>query len=173
MLSLNIPKKINIVVKEDFLLIEGPLGIKKKKKSKNIQLFFDKDSHKLFLLNNDLKEKHFYLSIINKLILGVLKGFCVKLNIVGVGYKAVVENNFLNLKLGFCHSVLYEIPSGITVKVLNQKLLTLAIIGNDFQKINQVAAEIRTLKPVEPYKGKGIKYQQEIVKKKEGKKTNV
>jgi large subunit ribosomal protein L6 len=75
--------------------------------------------------------------------------------------------------LGFCHNVLYEIPSGITVKVLNQKLLTIAIIGNDFQKINQVAAEIRALKPVEPYKGKGIKYQQEIVKKKEGKKTNV
>lgn len=173
MLSLNIPKKINIVVKEDFLLIEGPLGIKKKKKSKNIQLFFDKDSHKLWLLNTDLKEKHFYLSIINKLILGVLKGFCVKLNIVGVGYKAVVENNILNLKLGFCHNVLYEIPSGITIKVLNQKLLTIAIIGNDFQKINQVAAEIRALKPVEPYKGKGIKYQQEVVKKKEGKKTNV
>lgn len=173
MLSLNIPKKINIIVNEDFLLIEGPLGTKKKKKSKNIEMFFDKNTQKLWLLNPSLKEKHFFLSIINKMILGVLKGFCVKLSIVGVGYKAVVESNTLTLKLGFCHNVLYQIPEGITIKVSSQKNLTIAILGNDFQQINQVAAEIRALRPVEPYKGKGIKYQTEVVKRKEGKKTNV
>lgn len=149
------------------------MGQKKKKKSKHINLVFDNSTQKLWLLNTDLKEKHFYLSILNKLIWGVLKGFCVKLNIIGVGYKAVVEGNQLNLKLGFCHNILYSIPAGITIKVLNQKLLTLVISGNDFQQINQVAAEIRSLKPVEPYKGKGIKYFNEIVKRKEGKKTNV
>lgn len=138
-----------------------------------MELFFDKTSNKLWFLNIDLKEKHFFLAILNKLIIGVLKGFCVKLNIVGVGYKAVVEKDLLTLKLGFCHNVLYKIPSGVVIKVLNQKILTLVIFGNDFQQINQVAAEIRMLKPVEPYKGKGIKYFNEIVKKKEGKKTNV
>lgn len=173
MLSLNIPKKVNIIINEEFLLIEGPLGIKKKKKSKNIQLIFDKSTQKLWLLSENLKEKHFFLAIINKMIIGVLKGFCVKLNIVGVGYKAVVENSSLNLKLGFCHNTFYQIPEGITIKVSTQKGLTIAIFGNDFQQINHVAAEIRALKPVEPYKGKGIKYQTEVVKRKEGKKSNV
>lgn len=173
MLSLIIPKKINIEIFEDFIIISGPLGTLKKKKSKKINLFFDKNSQKLWFLNEDLKEKHFFLSILNKLILGVLNGFSVKLNIIGVGYKAFVENTTLNLKLGFCHNVLYPIPSGIQIKILPSKLLTLVVFGNNFQKVTQVAAEIRALKPAEPYKGKGIKYFKEVVRKKEGKKTNV
>ena len=173
MLNLNIPKKINIELFEDFIMISGPLGTIKKKKSKKIDLFFDKTSRKLWFLNKNLKKKHFFLSILNKLILGVLNGFSVKLNIVGVGYKAVVENSTLNLKLGFCHNVLYEIPAGIQIKILPSKLLTLLVLGNNFQKVTQVAAEIRALKPAEPYKGKGIKYYKEVIRKKEGKKTNV
>ena len=66
-------------------------------------------------------------------------------------------------------NIIYNIPDGITIKVLNQKLLTIAILGNDFQQINQIAAEIRALKPVEPYKGKGILYNNEIVRRKVGK----
>jgi large subunit ribosomal protein L6 len=97
----------------------------------------------------------------------------MKLNIIGVGYKAFVEQNQLILKLGFSHNIIYKIPQDITIKILNQKLLTLLILGNDFQKVNQTAAEIRALKPAEPYKGKGIKYFNEIVRRKEGKKTNV
>lgn len=173
MLSINIPKKIKITLTEDWIIIEGPLGIKKKKKSKKIELFFDENTNKLWLLNENLKEKHFYLAILNKLILGVLKGFYFKLNIIGVGYKAFVEGKTLTLKLGFSHNVLYNIPENINVKILNQKLLTLMISGNDFQQVTQVAAQIRALKPAEPYKGKGIKYFNEIIKKKEGKKTNV
>lgn len=173
MLSLNIPKKINIEITDNWIKIEGPLGIKKKKKSKNIQLFFDKNTRKLWLLNENLKEKHFYLAMLNKLVLGVLNGFYVKLQIVGVGYKAFLEENSLVLKLGFSHNIYYKIPKDITIKILNQKLLTLLIIGNDFQRTNQIAAEIRKLRTVEPYKGKGIKYFDEIVKKKEGKKSNV
>lgn len=173
MLSLNIPKKINIEITENWIKIEGPLGIKKKKKSKNINLFFDKNTRKLWLLNENLKEKHFYLAMLNKLILGVLKGFYVKLNIIGVGYKAFLEKNSLVLKLGFSHNIYYEIPKDVAIKILNQKILTLLISGNDYQRIHQIAAEIRTLRPVEPYKGKGIKYFEEIVKKKEGKKSNV
>lgn len=173
MLSLNIPKKIDIEITEQWIIIKGPLGYKKKKKSKNLDFFFDKKTQKLWLLNDTLKKKHFYLSILNKIIWGVLKGFSVKLNIIGVGYKANLENNFLKLKLGYSHLVTYEIPKDISIKILNQKLLTLVISGIDYQKVTQVAAEIRALKPVEPYKGKGIKYFDEIVKRKEGKKTNV
>ena len=173
MLSLNIPKKIKINISEEFIIIEGPLGIKKKKKSKDLKFFFDTTTHKLWLLNQNDPQKHFYLSILNKIIFGVLKGFSIKLNIVGVGYKAMIEEKNLILKLGYSHNIIYTIPADITIKVLNQRTLTLLIFGNDLQKVNQIAAEIRALRPVEPYKGKGIKYFNEIVKRKEGKKTNV
>lgn len=173
MLCLNIPKKISITVYDNFILIQGPLGIKKKKISKDLLLYVDSKANKLWLLNTDLKEKHFFLTILNNLILGVLHGYSVKLNIVGVGYKAFVNEDILSLKIGFCHNVTYTIPKNISIKVLNQKLLTLIISGNDYQQVTQVAAEIRALKPVEPYKGKGIKYLDEVVKRKEGKKTNV
>lgn len=173
MLSLNIPKKIDVSITQDWVIITGPLGSKKKKKSENISLHYDKTTHKLWLLSGDSKEKHFYLSILNKIILGVWKGFSIKLNIVGVGYKVFLDNQVLTLKLEFSHNTVYKIPPDIKVRILSQKLITLVIFGNDFQKVNQVASEIRALKPSEPYKGKGIKYFNEIVKRKEGKKTNV
>jgi large subunit ribosomal protein L6 len=149
------------------------LGTIIKKKSKTINLSFDTNMSKLCLLNDSLKQKHFYLAIINKIIFGVLKGFTKKLNIIGVGYKAVIENKRLVLKLGYSHNVLYNIPNEISIKILNQKTLTLLILGSDLQKVNQVAAEIRLLRPAEPYKGKGIKYFNENIKRKEGKKSNV
>ena len=173
MLSLNIPKKINIIVFENHIVIEGPLGHIKKKKSKNMFLYFDRNLNKLWLINHDLKEKHFYLAILNKLILGVWKGFSIKINIIGVGYKAFLNKNTLSLKIGFNHLIYYKIPNDISIKISPKKLVTLVVFGNNFQKVQQVAAEIRSLKPVEPYKGKGIKYFKEVVKKKEGKKTNV
>lgn len=173
MLSLNIPKQISIEVSENWLLIKGPLGSKKKKKSKNLQLIFDKESSKLWLLNTTLNNKHFYLKILNNMILGVWKGFCVKLNIIGVGYKVFLEKDHLLFKLGFSNNIIYPIPADIKIKITTQKQITILIFGNDFQKLNQIAAEIRALKPADPYKGKGIKYFNEIVKKKEGKKTNV
>lgn len=173
MLSLNIPRKIKINISENWIIIEGPLGIKKKKKSKNLHFFLDLKANKLWLSAiNDLK-KHFYLALLNRIIFGVLKGFSIKLNIIGIGYKAFIEEKILKLRLGFSHNILYTIPKDITIKILNQRTLTLLIIGNDLQKVNQTAAEIRNLRSVEPYKGKGIKYFNEIVKKKEGKKTNV
>jgi large subunit ribosomal protein L6 len=97
----------------------------------------------------------------------------MKLNIVGVGFKAAIIDTNLQLKIGFSHIVNYKIPEGIKISISSQKALTLIIFGNDLQKVTQTAAEIRNLKPVEPYKGKGIKYSKEVVKKKEGKKTNV
>ena len=173
MLNLTIPKKINVEINEEWIKIEGPLGVKIKKKSKDLKLIFDKSSNKLWFLNADLKQKHFYFAILNKMILGVLKGFSAKLNIIGVGYKVSLEDQKLVLKLGFSHNVIYEIPKDVTIKILNQKLLTLVVFGNDLQRVNQVAAEIRALKMAEPYKGKGIKYFNEVVRRKEGKKTNV
>lgn len=173
MLSLKIPKDINILINENWIEIKGPLGIIKKKKSNSIKITYDSKTNILYLLNENTKINHFYISMIYKLLWGVWKGYSIKLNIVGVGYKAFLEKDKLVLKIGFSHNVTYNIPKNITIKILNQKLLTILITGTDFQKITQTAAEIKHLKPVEPYKGKGIRYFNEIIQLKEGKKTNV
>jgi large subunit ribosomal protein L6 len=98
---------------------------------------------------------------------GVSQGFTKELEIVGIGYKAAVVGRSLQLALGFSHPVDYPIPEGIEIKV--EKQTRLAITGADRQLVGQVAAEIRGLRPPEPYKGKGIKYVNEVIKKKAGK----
>lgn len=172
MLSLKIPKDVDLLINENSIQIKGPLGLIKKKKQQQIQMVFDKNKSILYLLNNN-KENHFYLSLINKLIWGVWKGYSIKLSINGVGYKATIENNHLILKIGYSHNVIYSIPTDIQIKIYTQKGLTLLISSNNLQRVTQIASEIKSLKPVEPYKGKGIKYFNEIIKLKEGKKTNV
>lgn len=173
MLSLNIPKDVNIFINENWIELKGPLGTIKKKKSKNIEISFDNITRKLWINNENNSKVHFYASILNKLLWGVWKGYSVKLNVIGVGYKAFLEQDSLVLKIGFSHNVNYSIPKNIKIKILNQKLLTIVIFGQNLQEVTQAAAEIKALKPIEPYKGKGIKYFNETIKLKEGKKTNV
>ena len=98
---------------------------------------------------------------------GVHEGFKRELEIIGIGYKAAVTGKTLQLALGFSHPVDYPIPDGIEIKV--EKQTRLMILGADRQLVGQVAAEIRALRPPEPYKGKGIKYTDEFIKKKAGK----
>ena len=102
-------------------------------------------------------------------IRGVSQGFTSNLEINGVGYRAQLEGKNLNLQLGFSHDIKYPIPEGITIKV-GEKQTTITISGADKQKVGQVAAEIRALRKPEPYKGKGIKYDREHIRRKEGKK---
>jgi large subunit ribosomal protein L6 len=102
-------------------------------------------------------------------IRGVSQGFTRNLEINGVGYRAQLEGKNLNLQLGFSHDIKYPIPEGITIKV-GEKQTTITITGADKQKVGQVAAEIRGLRKPEPYKGKGIKYDVEHIRRKEGKK---
>ena len=107
-------------------------------------------------------------SRIQSLVTGVSEGFRRDLEIVGVGYRAAVQGSALNLQLGFSHEVNYPIPEGI--KIQCEKPTAIAITGADKQKVGQVAAEIRSYRPPEPYKGKGIKYADEFILRKEGKK---
>lgn len=167
MLYIEIPEKINIKIGEDWIKIDGPLGSVIKKKSKNIKLH--KKDNNLYILNKT--NKHFYISLINNIIWGLLKGYKKKLQMVGVGYKATVEGDKLVLKIGYSHDVFYNIPENITINILKNNIIE--IFGNDKIKVNQIAAEIRALKAPEPFKGKGIRYINEIINKKEGKKTNV
>lgn len=107
-------------------------------------------------------------SRIQSMVTGVAEGFTKKLEINGVGYRAAVQGNKLNLQLGFSHDIAYPIPEGIEIKC--ERPTAIAISGADKQRVGQVAADIRAYRPPEPYKGKGIKYSDEIVLRKEGKK---
>ncbi|MBV8978759.1 MAG: 50S ribosomal protein L6 [Alphaproteobacteria bacterium] len=107
-------------------------------------------------------------TLVNNLVVGVTQGFTSKLEIQGVGYRAAVQGKNLNLQLGFSHDVAYPIPAGITITAEKPTMLTVA--GIDKQLVGQVAAEIRAYRKPEPYKGKGVRYAGEYVRRKEGKK---
>ena len=107
-------------------------------------------------------------SLTDNLVIGVSQGFEKKLTLIGVGYRAQAQGNVLNLTLGFSHPVNYKIPEGITAETPSQT--EIVIKGVDKQKVGQVAAEIRAFRPPEPYKGKGVRYADERVIRKEAKK---
>ena len=107
-------------------------------------------------------------AMVQNLVVGVTEGFKKEMEIQGVGYRAAMQGKNLQLALGYSHDVVYPIPEGITVTV--PKPTEITIIGSDPQRVGQVAAEIRSYRPPEPYKGKGIRYKGEFVFRKEGKK---
>jgi len=107
-----------------------------------------------------------YRSLLNNIIIGLDKGFTKSLEINGVGYRAAVQGKTLNLQLGYSHDINYDIPEGIELKV-DKNIIT--INGSDKQVVGQVAAEIREFRPPEPYKGKGVKYTDEVIIRKAGK----
>jgi large subunit ribosomal protein L6 len=109
-----------------------------------------------------------YRSLLASLVEGVTKGYERKLEISGVGYRAALQGKNLQLQLGFAHDIVYPIPEGITVTV--PKPTEIVVAGIDAQKVGQVAAELRAFRKPEPYKGKGMKYSNEFVFRKEGKK---
>ena len=107
-------------------------------------------------------------TLVNNLVRGVTEGFTEKLEISGVGYRAAVQGKNLQLQLGFSHDVLHPIPAGI--QVVCEKPTMITVTGIDKQLVGQTAAEIRSYRPPEPYKGKGVKYAGERIRRKEGKK---
>jgi len=107
-------------------------------------------------------------ALVNNMVTGVSTGFSVNLDIVGVGYRAAVQGDILNLQLGYSHDIPFPIPRD--VRITCERPTAITVSGADRQRVGQTAAEIRAFRPPEPYKGKGIKYSTEIVRRKEGKK---
>jgi large subunit ribosomal protein L6 len=107
-------------------------------------------------------------ALVNNMLTGVSKGFSVTLEINGVGYRAAVQGNNLNLQLGYSHEIAYPIPPDVKIACERPTLIT--VTGANRQRVGQIAAEIRAYRSPEPYKGKGIKYSTETVRRKEGKK---
>jgi len=132
--------------------------------SKDGQLNFEpaNDSREANAMSGTLRQ------LVNNMVVGVTKGFEKKLNLVGVGYKAAASNNKLNLQVGYSHPVNIDMPQGITVTTATAT--EILIKGADRQRVGQIAAEIRAVRPPEPYKGKGIRYSDEKIVIKETKK---
>ncbi|HJU18873.1 MAG TPA: 50S ribosomal protein L6 [Stellaceae bacterium] len=107
-------------------------------------------------------------ALVNNMVTGVAQGFTVALEISGVGYRAAVQGDRLNLQLGFSHEIAYPIPAD--VRITCERPTAITVSGPDRQRVGQIAAEIRAFRPPEPYKGKGIRYVGETVRRKEGKK---
>jgi large subunit ribosomal protein L6 len=107
-------------------------------------------------------------ALVNNMVTGVSKGFERKLELIGVGYRAQAKGKVLNLTLGYSHPIDYTLPEGVTAETPSQTEIVLK--GNDRQLVGQVAAEIRAFRPPEPYKGKGVRYSDEVVVRKEAKK---
>lgn len=135
-----------------------------------IEVQIEKERLLLKRKNDFQKTKAFhglYRALLNNAVLGLTKGWSKSLQLNGVGYKAVVSGRKLELNLGFSHPISFEIPEGIEMKVEKQTLIH--IRGADRQQVGQLAAKIRNLRPPEPYLGKGIKYIDEVIRKKSGK----
>ena len=172
-INISIPEKVKVVLAGSNLNIEGPLG----KKSLNIDLeTFNldiKDGKEISIKPKKIDQNTKRLwgmnrSLINNAIIGASKGYEKNLELTGVGYRAALKGNILNLQLGFSHDINFNIPDGVKIQVEKQNFLK--ITGTDKQQVGMVAAKIKSLRPPEPYKGKGIKEQGQYILRKEGKK---
>ena len=168
-----IPKEVNVSINGDNLDIKGPYG--NKKINLDTKLFEVNISKKNELSikpkrkNNDIKKMWgMNRSLLNNAVIGVNKGFVKTLEMTGVGYRAAIKNNSLNLQLGYSHNIDFAIPK--YVKIIVEKQTTIKINGFDKQQVGMVASKIKSFRPTEPYKGKGIKEKGEYVLRKEGKK---
>ena len=172
-INISIPEKVKVALTGNNINIEGPLG----KKSLNIDLkIFDldiKDGKEISIKPKKIDQNTKRLwgmnrSLLNNAIIGTSKGYEKTLELVGVGYRAALKGKQLNLQLGFSHDVNYDIPENIKISVEKQTILKIS--GPDKQQVGTVASEIRSFRPPEPYKGKGIKEKGQYILRKEGKK---
>ena len=172
-INIAIPEKVKVALSGNLLNVEGPLG----KKSLNIdtsmfELIIDEGksvSIKPKNLNQDTKRLWgMNRSLLNNAIIGTSKGYSKILELTGVGYRASLKGKQLNMQLGFSHDINFDIPD--SVKILVEKQTIIKINGSDKQEVGMIASKIKSLRPPEPYKGKGIREQGQYILRKEGKK---
>jgi large subunit ribosomal protein L6 len=166
-----VPGGVDVQIGAEQISVKGPKG--------HLHLIphplvkVDRDGEELKVTAQDESQTAVAMSgtiraLVNNMVTGVSVGFERKLTIVGVGYRAQIEGRKLNLTLGFSHPVIYDVPENVEVETLSQT--EILVKGPDKQKVGQVAAEIRSYRPPEPYKGKGVRYSDEHVVRKQAKK---
>ena len=168
--QIKIPGQVKINFEDDFLVVKGPKGELSMNVFDSISLKLNDDNIVLSPKTITKKVKSLWgltRSLINNMVIGVTDGFVKKLEINGVGYKVNIDDDLLILALGYSHDIVYPIPEGVSVKCTKN---TIGVSGCDKQLVGQVCADIRSLRKPEPYKGKGIKYENEVIVRKEGKK---
>ncbi len=169
-LPIPIPDKVNVEVSDHTVMVKGPKGTLSMTTHPAIEV---RVKDRQVVCERSLDEKFtralhgLTRSLIANMVLGVTRGFEKRLELVGVGYRAAMQGPNLSLTLGYAHPMIYPIPPGIRIEVKDQTQLTVS--GMDKQLVGSVAAKLRSFRPPEPYKGKGVKYAEERVRRKAGK----
>ena len=168
---ITIPEGVSVEISDNKIVVKGKLGeieqefsdvlVKMNDGVLNLERTSEAKEH---------RAKHgLYRSLINNMVIGVSEGFVKKLELIGVGYRAKASGKLLELTLGFSHPIKYELPESVSAETPSQTEIVLK--SHDKQVLGQVASEIRAFRPPEPYKGKGVKYSDERIKRKEAKKA--
>ena len=167
---ITVPAGIEVKIDGTKLTVKGPKGTLEKDIHKNISVSIDNNIIKVTRPNDLALNRSLHgltRTLISNMVNGVLNEYTRELQINGVGYRVQKQGNNLNLTLGYSHPVIFEAPKGITFDVPNQS--TIIVKGIDKELVGQTAANIRTKRPPEVYRGKGIKYAEEVIRRKEGK----
>jgi large subunit ribosomal protein L6 len=170
-LPVTVPAGVEVSVSGSEVSVKGPLGVLKQPVTADVAVKRDGDKVTIELSQETIQADAMsgtLRALIANMVHGVSKGFERKLNLVGVGYRAQAQGDKLNLTLGFSHPVVHQMPKGVKVQTPTQT--EILVSGIDKQQVGQVAAEIRSYRPPEPYKGKGVRYSDEVVVLKETKK---
>ena len=167
---ITVPDGVEVKIDGHKVTVKGPKGTLEKEFHKNISLKLEGNVVEVSRNDNEPFNRGLHgltRTLINNMIIGVTEGYSKELQINGVGYRVAKQGNNLNLTLGYSHPVIFEAPAGITFDVPNQN--TIIVKGIDKEIVGETAAVIRTKRPPEVYRGKGIKYADEVIRHKEGK----
>ncbi|MCH2382409.1 MAG: 50S ribosomal protein L6 [Verrucomicrobia bacterium] len=168
--TIEVPDKVKVAIADNHVAVEGPKGKLEMDMPSRTSVSQEENILSVARDGDDREAKAMHglgRSLLNNMVVGVSEGFVKKLEINGVGFKALVSGNTVTMNLGYSHPIKYDLPDQVTVSVDKDTRVT--IEGPDKQKVGLVAAELRGFYPVEPYKGKGVRYADEHVRRKEGK----
>ena len=168
--TIEVPDKVKVVIADNHVSVEGPKGKLEMDMPSRTTVSQEENVLSVTRDGDDRKAMAMHglgRSLLNNMVVGVSEGFVKKLEINGVGFKAAVSGNTVTMNLGYSHPIKYDLPNQVIVSVDKDTKVT--IEGPDKQKVGLVAAELRGFYPVEPYKGKGVKYADEHIRRKEGK----
>ena len=169
---IEIPSGVSVDVKERTITVQGPLGQHSIELIAGVTVVLENNILQVVVENKDNNKQLMAFhglsrSLISNMVEGVSKGFEKNLEIIGVGYRAAQQGKDIQFQLGYSHPIVFSAPDGITLEVIDPTKIR--VKGSDKQQVGQIAANIRKLRPPEPYKGKGIRYKEEQVRKKAGK----
>jgi large subunit ribosomal protein L6 len=169
-LPITVPAGVTITTAAGIITVKGPKGELSKKMPPNVSIETQDGVAQVNRANDDATSRAMHgltRSLVNNMVVGVTEGFSKALEINGVGYRVQQKSEYLIFTLGYSHLIYYEIPAGLEVKVDSTTALTVS--GMDKDLVGKAAADIRGFRPPEPYKGKGVNYKDEVIRRKEGK----